>query len=263
MKKGTPKKTFSEAAIYVVCGIASLILIIVGACLREKQVVSTILVGVGCSGIAAALMSFALLIRDNNAKKEQIERDRKTLLQRIYSELKYILQRILWFDARMDDDSFNWSYPDEQYATLKYMVYASKEYKESPNPTYDEIKNTLEVITKKYDLEAQKTFDEHMQKKTEKMFRIIGSNSSELLKALELLVDNKLMMNQIGYISLDDIESLRFNILCAIGIMRKPQKNYGVAVKLLLTAYNTIRETGNYSDELTISLQGSFGFSEL
>lgn len=262
MKKGAPKKTFSEMAIVVCYGVGSLILIIFGACFQKEQVISTILVGVGCSGIAAALMSFALLIRDNNAKKEQIERDRRIFFQGIHSELKYILQKILWYDDRIDDDSFDWSLPDEQYATFRYMLFAHEKYKDSPKLSCDEAKSRLEVITKKYNLDAQRTFDKNMQKKTEKMFRIIYCNSLELSRSLLQLTENKLMLNQIGYISLEEVESLENNVNMAQYIMLHPQKNYGVAVKLLLIAYEKILEIGNYSNEMTISLQGFYRIPE-
>lgn len=45
--------------------------------------------------------------------------------------------------------------------------------------------------------------------------------------------------------------------------MCKPNKNYGVAISSLVSAYKTISKTGNYTDEINVGLHGTIKMSEI
>ena len=64
-----------------------------------------------------------------------------------------MIERILWFDERLNDD-FDWTKDIEVYLSLKYMIYASKQY---PNKTisFEEVETRLNTLKDKFSFEQQ------------------------------------------------------------------------------------------------------------
>ena len=65
------------------------------------------------------------------------------------------------------------------------------------------------------------------------------------------------------FASLKEIESMCFQISLGVSLMCKPNKNYGVAISSLVSAYKTISKTGNYTDEINVGLHGTIKMSEI
>ena len=65
------------------------------------------------------------------------------------------------------------------------------------------------------------------------------------------------MLSTENYLSLENINSLEFNVNLALAIMGKKNKNYSAAIEMLVSSIQIIREHCNYVDKFTIALQGS------
>lgn len=247
--------------LYIIITIISLILMIPG-CIWNCSVLNMIS-SIGCSGIAASIM--AIYIERNSERKEELRlaKARTLYFKSINNQLNMIFERIMWFDARMNDSRFNWSLQPHEYSTLKYMLGANTIYKERGTLSFDEAEERLKKIGKKYNLEEQKKMTQEELGKVQKMFRIIACSSNYLLNAANEIKENKLTLEIVDYMDMDKIDSLLNDISFGIGLMDSPDKNYGAAIDSLLSASKIIREVGQYTDNIRIGLHGSIQINEL
>ena len=222
----------------------------------------TILSSIGCSGLAAAIMAFFLENASLKKEAERKSRAKRMLFRGLRDQLKMILERILWFDARMDDECFDWDKAPSEYSSLRYMVLASKSFPEKV-ATFDEAEQQLTALCEKYSLDqlSQMTFDQLT--KTQKMFQIIAASSSYLVLEANTIRDNKIELDSESYISLEETKNVLFDISLGISLMNSPGKNYGAAISSLLAAYKKIQSIGEYTDDFRIGLHGSIDLSEL
>ena len=239
--------------IYIVTIIISLILT-VPFCIWGGDFYN-VLSSVGCSGIAASLMAIFIDIRTEKQKQEKLERAKETYFRKLYDELLMILQRVLWFDNRFDEKDFDWSLPLEYYSTMDYMVYSSKYPVEEIS--YEEAKKRLKTCAEKYTIEKVKSYTQEEQSKVIKMFQIISTSGNYLKAQTDKIKQNEIMLSTENYLSLENINSLEFNVNLALTIMGKKNKNYSAAIEMLVSSIQIIREHCNYVDKFTIALQGS------
>lgn len=252
-----------EHTLYIICLVVSSVLIIAGACFHSFHIASSILIGVGCSGGAASVMSIFLALRDKGIEQLRVRGERQLVFRKVYDELKMLLQRVLWFNDRWLDASFNWELSDDTYSTLSYMLASFSRYGGGENLSFDDAKDRLAKAAERFSLESYRAAQKPEQDKMEKLFRILAYSSMELIKAVSQIVDNKLMINRMGYMTLDEINTLQFNVVTAIGLMNKPEKNYGACITMLLSSYEIIRSKCMSTDGMTVVLQGSVSMSEL
>lgn len=247
--------------LYIIISIISLILMIPG-CIWNCSVLN-MFSSIGCSGIAASIM--AIYIDRNSERKEELRlaKARTLYFKSINSQLNMIFERIMWFDARMNESQFNWSLQPHEYSTLKYMLGANTIYKERGTLSFDEAEKRLKKIGEKYNLEEQKKMTKEELGKVQKMFRIIASSSNYLLNAANEIKENKLTLEIADYMDMDKIDSLLNDISFGIGLMDSPDKNYAAAIDSLLSASKIIREVGQYTDTIRIGLHGSIQINEL
>ena len=224
--------------------------------------ITTLLSGIGCSGIAAAIMAIFLDWTNDNREKQKTQSAKKIYFKTINDQLNMLIERILWFDERMADESFDWNLPPSQYSSLNYMVFASRISKER-TISYEEAITLLKEIGKKYTLEKQDEMTPEELSKVQKMFLILADSCAFLISEANSIRDNKLALHNENYISLNDTDSLYFCISLALRIMAKPKKNYDLAIMQIITASNKIREIGNYDEEIRIGLHGSIKTTEL
>lgn len=222
----------------------------------------TILSSIGCSGIAAAFMAIFL---DSAALKE--ENVRKAKARAIYfrelkDQLKMMLERILWFDKRLDDN-FDWSLEPTCYSSFQYMIYASQQYPDEEKIPHKEIDARLHTLKEKYTLEQQSKMPPDRLQKVEKMFLILSASGLTLLSQINTIKERRLELNAEDYMSLAEIKNMCFQISLGVSLMCKPNKNYGVAIESLLSAYKTICKIGNYTDEINVGLHGTISISEI
>ena len=105
-----------DLGIYVIAIIISA-LFLVPSLICKCPVFDT-LSGIGCSGIAAAVM--AIFLERANAKREceRTAMAKSLYFKQLYDQLIMMIERILWLDERLKDDNFNWNLPDQTYSTM-------------------------------------------------------------------------------------------------------------------------------------------------
>ena len=232
------------------------------SCIWECNVLD-ILSGIGCSGIAASIMAIYI---DRNSEKNEILRltkARTLYFKKINNQLNMLFERIIWFDARMNDSQFNWSLQPQEYSSFKYMIWANTQYEEAEAMSFDEAEKLLKKIGKKYTLEQQKEMTDDELSKTQKMFCIIANSSNYLLSEANAIKENKLTLEIAEYLTMDQIDSLLHDISFGVGMMNSAGKNYAAAIDFLLSASKIIRETGQYTNTIRIGLHGSVQINEL
>ena len=237
------------------------ILILIPACICEN-VVFTIFSNIGCSGIAAAIMAIFL---DNAAQKKENERKikaRAIYFKELKEQLKMMLERILWFDQRMDDN-FDWNKEPSVYSSLQYMLFTSRQYPSEEKISFQEAESRLAIIKEKYSLDQQANMSKEQLDKVQKMFLILSASGLTLLSEANSIKGSRLELDSEDYLSLKEIEDIHRDICMSCSLMCKPRKNYGVAVWLLVLAYKTICEAGNYTDEISVGLHGTISMGEL
>lgn len=87
-----------------------------------------VLSGVGCSGLAAAMMAIFLEIGKNNQEIQKRQKAKTLYFRRLNDQLTMIIERILWLNDRLDDEKFDWGLEESVYSSLEYMVGQSKIY---------------------------------------------------------------------------------------------------------------------------------------
>ena len=223
--------------------------------------VLSVLSGIGCSGIAAAIIAIFIDAKIDKDRKKKIEKAKEVYFKKLYDELVMMLQRILWFEKRLPEDDFDWNMPPEAYSTISYMLFSSKFPNE--NISFEEATKRLEDCSKKYGLESMKLLSDKEKGKIVKMFRIVAASGDYLKMHLETIKKNEIALNVEEYLSFEDINTLTFNINLALTLMEKTNKNYGAAINSLVSSVKKLRETCGYQNEFVIALQGSFPMKDI
>lgn len=237
------------------------ILLLIPTCIWECTAL-TILSGIGCSGIAAAIMAIFL---DAAALKKESERKikaRAIYFRELKDQLKMMIERILWFDQRMDED-FDWDRDPSVYSTFQYMIYASRQYPDGEKISFQDAELRLNVLKEKYSLDQQGNMSAEQLHKVQRMFLILSASGLALLSEVNSIKENRLELDVEDYMSLKEIENLHFQISMGVSLMCKPRKNYSAAISSLVSAYKSICKVGNYTDEINVGLHGLIKMTEI
>lgn len=253
--------------IYIITILGSMLLFVpslVCECSHSNlQPLYNVFSGIGCSGIAAAIMAIFLDYSNNRREQEKLKKAKSLYFKQIYDQLIMVVERILWFNERLQDADFNWNLQDYDYSSFGYMVGIGSQYPETTLP-YDAAINKLKDIGVKYNIDNIKTIAESDKYKITRLFQIVAASSSYLLNEANAIKNNKLTLDIIDYMSLDENKGIMFDISLFITLMGKPNKNYQAAVNALISVTERIREIGQYpKDDIRIGLRGSFPMSDL
>lgn len=253
--------------IYIITILGSMLLFVpslVCECSHSNlQPLYNVFSGIGCSGIAAAIMAIFLDYSNNRREQEKLKKAKSLYFKQIYDQLIMVVERILWFNERLQDADFNWNLQDYDYSSFGYMVGIGSRYPETTLP-YDAAINKLKDIGVKYNIDNIKTIAESDKYKITRLFQIVAASSSYLLNEANAIKNNKLTLDIIDYMSLDENKGIMFDISLFITLMGKPDKNYQAAVNALIRVTERIREIGQYpKDDIRIGLRGSFPMSDL
>lgn len=223
----------------------------------------SVLSGIGCSGIAAAIMAIFLEYTNNKREQEKLKRAKTLYFRQIYDQLVMMIERTLWFYERLPESSFNWDLPDYVYSTLKYMVGMSTRFPER-SLTYAEAINMLKDVGEKFNLDNIKQLGENEKHKINRLFQIVAASASYLLNEANSIKDNKLILDVEEYMGLDQNKSIMFDISFFVTLMAKPDKNYQAAVESLIRVTEQIRKIGMYPrNDIRVGLHGSFPMNEI
>lgn len=226
-----------------------------------NNTITNVLSGIGCSGIAAGAMAIFLELAENKRARQRILKERQIYFYEIHSQLMMMIERLLWLNDRLEDD-FNWELDPYEYFSLRYMVF-SHDISQEKTISFQEAVEVLTDIGKKYNLENIKRLSNEQRAKVQKMFLIVASSSLYLLKEINAVENNKLLLDIEEFISIEEVKQLRFEISMAVEIMEKTDKNYETAIRCLLSATKKIREIGDYNDSVRVGLHGSIEMAEL
>lgn len=246
--------------LYLIACIVSVVLILPS--LFSNSAITGALSGIGCSGLAAGIMAIFLELSEVEREQRSLAKARQTYFNEMNSQLIMVIERLLWFNDRLNNEDFNWNLDLAEYSSLRYMIF-SQTISQGRVVSFHEAESMLTEIGQKYNLENIKALSDEQRRKVQRMFLIVASSSVHLLREVNTAVNNKLLLNAEEYITIDEIKKIYFDISLAIGIMQKNDKNYEVAIKSLLNATKKIREIGDYNDSVHIGLHGSFGIAEL
>ena len=246
--------------IYIWTIVISLLLLI-PACICNCNIM-TILSGIGCSGIAAAIMAIFLDMASLKRENERKAKTRVIYFRELKEQLKMMIERILWFDERLNEN-FDWDKDPAIYSTLQYMLYAGQQYPGEETISFEEAEARLNILKDKYSLDQQsKMQSDHLQK-VQKMFMILATSGITLLSEANSIKECRVELDAEDYISLKEIESMCFQISLGVSLMCKANKNYGAAIQAIVSAYKTICKAGNYTDKINIGLHGTIKMTEI
>lgn len=246
--------------IYIWTIVISLLLLI-PACIWNCNIM-TILSGIGCSGIAAAIMAIFLDMASLKRENERKAKTRAIYFRELKEQLKMMIERILWFDERLNEN-FDWDKDSAIYSTLQYMLYAGQQYPGEETISFEEAEARLNILKDKYSLDQQsKMQSDHLQK-VQKMFMILAASGITLLSEANSIKECRVELDAEDYISLKEIESMCFQISLGVSLMCKANKNYGAAIQSIVSAYKTICKAGNYTDKINIGLHGTIKMTEI
>ncbi|HIW39900.1 MAG TPA: hypothetical protein IAA36_02945 [Candidatus Eubacterium pullicola] len=95
------------------------------------------------------------------------------------------------------------------------------------------------------------------------MFLILYTSGLTLLSEANSIKERRIELDTEDYLSLKEAENMYFQIFFGISLMCKPNKNYGISISFILSAYKTVCQIGKYTDEINIGLHGTIKMSEI
>lgn len=245
---------------YVITLFVSLLFVIPSIWITHPSV--TILSNIGCSGLAATIIAICL---ENIIEKEmRISRDRakKVYFNDLYKQLEMMLERVVWFDDRMNDPDYNWDMVPSEYTSFYYQLKAFSKYADYVL-TDSQFAERIVSISNRYSLDNQEKMDPLEKAKTNKMFIILAESGLDVLKQVKMIEDNKNMLDLQDYMSCKDITGLCNQINLSICLMLKEGKNHGVAVQMLYNVYKELMSICGPIRSFRIGLNGTFSLTEL
>ena len=253
--------------IYITTLLGSLLLfvpsLLCGSSYSNLRPLYDVFSGIGCSGIAAAVMAIFLEYSSTRREQEKLKQAKSLYFRQIYDQLIMTIERILWFNERLQDASFNWNLHDSDYSTFHYMTGIGSLYPQTSLP-YDDAINKLKEIGVKYNIDKIKIIAESDKYKIMRMFKIVSASCSYLLNEAITIKNNKLILGVEEYMSLDENSGVMFDISFFVGLMSNPYKNYQAAIDSLINVTERIRKLGQYpKGDIRVGLHGSFSVSEL
>ena len=212
--KNRKKRIISRAMlIYGITLLLSIILIVISFCPGGSKAVGTVLLGVGCSGVAAAIMAIFLEISSIQNKKEQEEFCRYTYFNDLNQQIKKLFERLLWFDKALGTVDINKEM--NYYLSLDFLSEASMlEIYETI--TYEEADLRVHKLFEKYKEEKWKN-NEITWEQINRVLQIIGRASIGVTYEIDRLKGDKFDLIQRGIIDVNDVEEI---IRCVDGHTR-------------------------------------------
>ncbi len=250
--KSRKKRILSGAMlIYGITLLVSIFLIVVSFCPGGYEAAGTVLLSIGCSGVAAAIMAIFLEISSVKNKKEQEEFFRYTYFNDLNQQLKKLFERLLWFDKTLGNVDI--SKDMDYYLSLDFISEA-------------EMLDVYETITfKEADLRIQKLFEKYKEEKwndneitweqINRVLQIIGRASVGVTYEIDRLKDDKFELIQRGIIDANDIEEI---IRCVDGHTRMLLTGKMKSINSLRfpwKAYKKLHDICGFCDDFYVSWQ--------
>lgn len=243
---------------YIITLIISLLLMMPSCFISDCGWVN-LLSSIGCSGFAAAVM--AIFLEKNMEKRK--ERFKETYFYPLFNELTQFLERILWMFEHQDDLLIDWNQEPEFYYSQNFILLNGLNSVEIPYLSYEEAIVKLEDIMKKY--VPTKIYDlapDEIEKLHKKLV-ILYYGSFQLCSFAKNIQDNSLFLDREGYISIEEVKRLCFDIDFGTKMLKKKGANYYIAISSILGAYQRIRKLCGYTDPIRINWSFSLSLDQV
>jgi len=216
-----------------------------------------IVANISYSMLAAAFM--AIFIEYYNKKREEEEKNKfkEIFFKDINHQLSILIGNLLWFEEHMNEDWINWNLDMKYFLNIKFR-FDILQYYEEYEISFDEAMERLEELSNKYKLEKIEEMEEEELNKITKMFNILCFQCGQVVLRLNQMENNKILLDIEDYIKIEEFDQIFHDMnLCRI-IMSKKKKNYGIAINLLMSSTNKIRNISNYDNNIKISVNEGF-----
>ena len=190
-----------------------------------------LLSGIGCSGVAAALMS--IFLDRINEKREQERKDRfiSGYFYPLYHELSLFLGRLLWINEHINDDEIICDLPLDYYYSKHFMIKFNPNSQSCNCLEFQEAKAQIRSLEDKYSILKMKNMPLEKLDRIKRMFLILHYGSLNLVSEVEKIKNNAILLDSESYFSLDEINQLCFNISLGIGSLDKERPNYEAVLR--------------------------------
>lgn len=229
---------YSRNIIYLLTLALSITLICLSFCSFTNEPVKSLLLGIGCSGIAAALMAFFLDIKDSSVRTQQLKRLRKHYFEKTDIHLKFLLNRIIWLDAHVYDNQFDWGRPIEHYSKQIYLH--SQPIETLKN--YSDARSKVIACEGKYSSSNMAAMGEAERKIARDMFLIVAQSSTDIVSLSEEMYRERTFLASEGYMSLSEVESIYSSVGQALKIMINGSGDLGGGVKILRSVTDKVND---------------------
>ena len=190
--------------IYYATLIISLLFVILPLfCEKEKSSILSVFSGIGCSAMAAAVMALFLERADTVRAKKKKQLARHIFFRQFNDQISMLIERVIWFDERINDQSFNWNRRVEEYSSFGYMVKADHQYKER-DISFEEAVEMLKQLSKKYGKEEMLSCSDQEKMIIQRMFSIIAVSSQAFFTVAKGIKKDRLILAVEDYLSIED-----------------------------------------------------------
>lgn len=204
--------SIQNGRVYIITIIISLVLIFLAfiypAC--SRLVVSA---GIGCSGLAAAIMAVFIDYINEKKRKEKIKAGRSKYLSEIYSDLRRLVGQFLWMSEHLEDDWFAWdSLSGKQFFTPVQHCIVPEEKRDliaDKSITIEEAKEELKAFSNgKFEWGNIDSLDSNIKNRLLKMYSALYEGNQDLIQETIQLDKNKLYLDSEEYLMLEETSYL-------------------------------------------------------
>ena len=221
----------------------SLVLVCSSFVTKQTTKITSILEGIGCSGIAAALVAVFLERQENRKLKTKIN----SYFSNLHENLKLAIEHLIWLSDRFEDNKIEWNLPIEKMISYKFNLSESDKARPVSMKHSDAV-SKLVSIGEKFSLNNISHFRDEEVEKISKLFTIVLQDLIPVMKELNSLKSNALTLQTLDYLSQEELDQLIFDLSLSVTIMSRKDKNYNVAVLKLKSAFSTIHNKGKFSN---------------
>ncbi len=247
--------------LYIATIIISILLMLPSCLLSPENPWLNLLSGIGCSGIAAAIMSIFIDLANEKRERKRLAKFKKQYFGPLFNELEMFIGRLLWIDEHISDTSINWNLNPNSYYKVEFIPVAGKVTGKTTKLTFGEAKKKVIEISKKYSAENGSQLSKDDMDRIHQMFLILFSGCLNMVNEVGKIYSNEVELVSRGYISLEDITKIRTDI--SLGVTRLQNTNYSEGINKIFSVYDLIRKIGDFSDSIDIGWSFSVTANEI
>lgn len=238
----------SNIKLYCSFIIFSIILIIISHILHHE--ILNIFENISYSILAATFM--ACFIDYNNFKRSEQEKEdfRERYLSEVNHLLSLIIGHLLWLEENLDNEKINWDLDSKNFLI---NINNSPNPEESEEISFNEAIINLEKMDEKYSTMNHDKIPKREMDKINKIFQIFSFELELLIGKMNKINDDKIFLEIMGYVSLNDINNILENFYFCCIMFRK-ETHYSNAIKLFISTVKSIRILGKCDSDVKISI---------